>query len=338
MVNIMFQHYNYKNVENVSIKILQKTSEDGLNWDTTNTPKDIDAAIENYDLIAGTSFLWCREALVDSLDYLFVDEAGQLSLIDTLAVSPAAKNLILLGDPQQLKQPQQGVHPDGTEVSALEHILQDQQTINKHQGIFLAKTFRMHPEICAFDSEMFYASKLSSVAGLENQRIEGNSNFAGSGLFLKEVVHSGNTSRSIEEVEVIEKIVRELCDGTKTWVDKDNKKNILTEDHIRIIAPYNAQVHELSDRLPGMHIGTVDKFQGQEAPIVIFSMTTSTPEDAPRGMDFLYSPNRFNVAVSRARAVFILVANSSLLEAECKSPAQIKLANAFCRYWEVAKV
>jgi uncharacterized protein len=337
ITNLLQKVYDQAKEEGLSIKILQKTSEEGLNWDTTNAPKDIDAAIENYDLIAGTSFLWCREALVDTLDYLFVDEAGQLSLIDTLAVSPAAKNLILLGDPQQLKQPQQGVHPDGTEVSALEHVLQNQETINNHQGIFLSKTYRMHPEICAFNSEMFYASKLSSVANLENQRIEGKTNFAGSGLFLKPVMHNGNTSRSIEEVEVIEKIVRELCDGTKTWVDKDNKKSILTEDHIRIIAPYNAQVHELSDRLPGMQIGTVDKFQGQEAPVVIFSMTTSTPEDAPRGMDFLYSPNRFNVAVSRARAVFILVANPALLEAECKSPAQMKLANAFCRYWEVAK-
>lgn len=288
-------------------------------------------------MIGGTSFLWCREGLEDSVDYLFVDEAGQLSLIDTIAVSASGKNLVMLGDPQQLKQPQQGIHPDGTEVSALEHILQQNKTIAPEQGIFLSNTYRMHPTICAFDSEMFYENKLKSIAGLENQALDGNTGFVGSGLFLKTVIHEGNSSRSIEEVDAVEAIVKDLCKGDVFWIDKDRKKVKLSKEHIRIIAPYNAQVHELANRIPGVEIGTVDKFQGQEAPVVIFSMTTSTPQDAPRGMEFLYSPNRFNVGVSRARAVFIMVASPALIEAECKSPAQIKLANAFCRYWEVSE-
>jgi len=111
----------------------------------------------------------------------------------------------------------------------------------------------------------------------------------------------------------------------------------LSSHHIKIISPYNAQVEMLIDRLPGIQIGTVDKFQGQEAPVIIFSMATSTPEDAPRGMEFLYSLNRFNVAVSRARAIFILVASTSLFEPDCKSTQQMQLANSLCRLREMAK-
>jgi superfamily I DNA and/or RNA helicase len=105
------------------------------------------------------------------------------------------------------------------------------------------------------------------------------------------------------------------------------------------VAPYNAQVSALREQLPpGARVGTVDKFQGQEAPIVFYSMTTSTPEDAPRGMEFLYSLNRLNVAVSRARCVAVLVASPALFQAECKTPRQIELANAFCRYLELAQL
>jgi len=322
--------------EGMEIKMLQKI-EDTSQWETSNNNNYVEDSIKNFQVIAGTTFLWCREGMNQKVDYLFVDEAGQLSLIDTVAVSHATKNLILLGDPQQLKQPQQGIHPEGTEVSALEHILNGNKTISQTQGIFLSETYRMHPSICAFDSELFYEGKLNAVMGLENQRLEGNTRFAGSGLFLESVEHHSNTNRSVEEIEVIEAIVKDLCKGDVYWNDKDNKRKVLTKNDIRIIAPYNAQVHELADRMPDVAIGTVDKFQGQEAPVVIFSMTTSSPQDAPRGMDFLYSPNRFNVAVSRARAVFLMVASPALLEAECKSPDQIKLVNAFCRYWEVAK-
>jgi uncharacterized protein len=107
---------------------------------------------------------------------------------------------------------------------------------------------------------------------------------------------------------------------------------------MKIITPYNAQVQALLEAIPGVEVGTVDKFQGQEAPIVIYSVATSSPEEAPRGMEFLYSPNRFNVAVSRAKALFILVGNEKIFEPECKSPTQIKLANPLCRYIEVAEV
>lgn len=323
----------------VKIDIVQKIdSSEELPWETVTNPSKAFNSVSRVNLLAGTPFLWANENLIEAVDYLIIDEAGQLSLIDTLACGLAAKNLILFGDPQQLQQPQQGVHPDGTEVSALAHILQDQQTITQHQGIFLAKTWRMHPSICKFDSEQFYEGKLHSMAGLENQQILGNTRFIGSGLRFLSITHQGNTSSSAEEVEVITQIVHELCKGDVQVLDALGKEKTLLPSDIKIISPYNAQVGLLQEVLPQLEIGTVDKFQGQEAPILIYSVATSSPEDAPRGMDFLYSPNRFNVAVSRAKALFILVASPSILEPDCKSPAQIKLANPFCRYSEMAQL
>lgn len=304
----------------------------------------ISAAIndDSINVVGGTAWLWSREDMFESVDYLFVDEAGQLSLIDTLAVSQAAKNIVLLGDPQQLQQPVQGSHPDGTEISALEHVLRDyktgelSQTISEDKGIFLDETWRLHPVICSFVSELFYDNKLTSKDPLINQLLSGNTPFNGAGLCLESVTHKGNRNSSVEEAELISAIIRDLVKGDVFYTDADNKTKTLGLDDILIIAPYNAQVSLLKEMLPeGAQIGTVDKFQGQEAPVVLFSMATSSPEDAPRGMEFLYSQNRLNVAVSRARARFILIANPMLFEPECKNVRQMKLANAFCRYLEM---
>jgi predicted RecB family nuclease len=284
----------------------------------------------------GTAWLWAGEDFAEALDVLFVDEAGQLSLIDAIAVSQAAKNMVLLGDPQQLKQPQQGSHPEGTDVSALEHILQEHKTIPADRGIFLNETWRMHPKICSFISELFYEGRLTSRPDLINQQVDGDTIVKGAGLWFEPVMHNSNQSSSIEEAERIATIVTELTKGDVFYTDKKGERNPLTISDIMVIAPYNAQVAELAKKLPpSSHIGTVDKFQGQEAPIVIFSMSTSSPKDAPRGMEFLYSLNRLNVAVSRAKAVCIIVANPQLFEPDCKTPEQMKLANAFCRYLEM---
>jgi predicted RecB family nuclease len=321
------------------IKMVQKVREQSQAplWEETDDNAEVLDLLETgkVQIAAGTPFMWAREEFFEAVDYMFVDEAGQLSLIDTLALSHAARNLLLLGDPQQLKQPQQGSHPEGTELSALEHILQDQKTILPAQGVFLDKTWRLHSSICRFNSELFYESRLLPNPENDNQRLEGKTRFAGAGLFYESVEHEGNKNCSEEEVERVKKIVKELMKDT-VWVDKKQQKRKLTKDDILVIAPYNAQVHDLSEALPGLRVGTVDKFQGQEAPVVIFSMATSTPEDAPRGMEFLYSLNRMNVAVSRAKAVFVLVASTKLFEPDCKSPGQMKLANAFCRFTEMA--
>ena len=340
IINLLEKVKQLADKETFDLKIIYKGStrdEGDYPWDTAKNVDAIVANLKNYHIIAGTSFMWCSEKLKDTLDYLFLDEAGQFALIDTLVVSHASKNIILLGDHQQLKQPIKGVHPEGTEVSALEHLLEGMKTIPINKGIFLANTWRMHPEICLYDSEMFYESRLHSVSGLENQRIEGKTQFIGSGLFYKAVEHEGNSNLSLEEINEVEKIVKELTKGDVYWYDEENNKHVIKHEDIKIITPYNSNVFEMQKRIPNVSIGTVDKFQGQEAQVIIYSLASSSPEDAPRGMEFLYSPNRLNVAVSRARVIFIMVGNPKIFEPDCKSPAQIKLANPFCRFIELAK-
>ncbi len=304
----------------------------------TTGNEDVFRALQmDCQVAGGTAWLWARPEARNAVDVLFVDEAAQMSLANVLAVSSAAAGLVLIGDPQQLDQPMQGSHPDGTAVSALDHLLDGQQTIGTDRGLFLEQTWRLHPDICAFTSEMFYEGRLSSRPGLENQRIVSTGPVQGSGLRFLEVAHTGNQSSSPEEVDMVCTFVESLVGEGAKWIDKDGDENLLHLEDILIIAPYNKQVFELQDRLPDARIGTVDKFQGQEAPLVIYSMATSTPSDAPHGMEFLYSLNRLNVATSRARCVCLLVANPNLFEPECRTPQQMRLANAFCRYRELAE-
>lgn len=318
------------------INIIQKGGDQESPWATTNDNSAISNHLDQHQVIAGTSYMWAREELYQSVDYLFVDEAGQLALIDTIALAQATENIVLLGDPNQLQQPQQGVHPEGTQVSALEHILNGQQTIPEDQGIFLSSTWRMHPEINSIVSELFYQNRLQAKSHLNQQSITGSNQFS-EGLVLFEVEHEGNTSSSEEEVHAVQKLVESLTNGKTIYTNAKSVQKTIELSDIKIISPYNAQVNLLKDALPELEIGTVDKFQGQEAPIVIYSVASSSPQEAPRGMDFLYSPNRLNVAISRAQALFIMVASPEIFETECKSPKEMKLANAFCRFRETAK-
>lgn len=287
---------------------------------------------------AGTVWLWARPEMADAIDVLFVDEAGQMSLANVLAASPAAKSIVLLGDPQQLDQPQRGVHPPGAEASALSHLLNGKATIGEDQGLFLAESWRLHPDICDFTSEVFYDNRLMPRPENATQRLNVEGPLDRTGLRFVPVKHDGNQSESPEESARVAEIVRQLLRGGSTWTNKKGETVPLLLKHILIVAPYNAQVSALAQSLPdGARVGTVDKFQGQEAPVVIYSMTTSTPEDAPRGMEFLYSSNRLNVATSRAQCLTVLVASPTLFEVQCKTPRQIELANAFCRYLEMAQ-
>jgi len=285
---------------------------------------------------AGTAWVWADEDAYQALDVLFVDEAAQMSLADVLAVSQAGTSLVLLGDPQQLDQPMQGSHPDGIGVSALTHILGGHQTIPADKGLFLEETWRLHPDICRFTSELFYEGRLRPHVGLELQEVRSSGRVRSTGLRYLAVHHEGNQSSAPEEAHCVRDLVTEILASHSSWVDRKGHEREIGLDDILVIAPYNAQVFELQERLPGARIGTVDKFQGQEAPIVIYSMTTSSHADAPRGMEFLYSLNRFNVATSRAKCVCVLVGSPMLFEAECRTPRQIRLANAFCRYLEMA--
>lgn len=303
---------------------------------TTDNAAFLDALSSDCRVGGGTAWFWARPDASGSVDVLFIDEAAQMSLANVLAVSQAAQSIVLLGDPRQLEQPIQGSHPDGVDVSSLDHILGPHATVPADRGLFLAETWRLHPLICAFNSELFYEGRLYPRPGLENQTIKSNGRFAGAGLRYLPVEHEGNQSSSREEAEQIRDLVSEiLADGT-TWVDREGVEARVGLEDILIIAPYNAQVFELQERIPGARIGTVDKFQGREAPIVIYSMTTSSHTDAPRGMEFLYSANRLNVAISRAKCICVVVASPRLFEAECRTPRQMQLANAFCRYLELA--
>jgi predicted RecB family nuclease len=327
------------------VACIQKVSEKGELDETSSitvTTKNEHALAALKDgtaqIVAGSAWLWSREEFFEAVDVLFVDEAGQMSLANALAVAQSAKNLVLLGDPQQLEQPLRGSHPEGAEASALEHLLQGAKTIPADKGLFLEKTWRLHPKLCAFTSELFYESRLTSREGLEQQQIEGHPWLGTAGLWFVPVVHQGNKNSSPEEVERIAGIVESLLIPDVNWIDDKGRRRSLTTDDILIIAPYNVQVSDLSNRLKGARVGTVDKFQGQEAPVVIYSLATSSPEDAPRGMEFLYSLNRLNVATSRARALVILVGSPDLLRPECRTPRQMQLANALCRYTELAQL
>ena len=297
------------------------------------------------DVLGGTSWLWSRAEFAQSVDYLFVDEAGQMSLADVLAMSQAAKNLVLLGDPQQLALPQKGSHPDGAEASALGHVLSDRvagkltklTTMPAGKGLFMRKTHRLHPEICDYTSPVFYEGRLLPRDITKRRILSGHSVFDGAGLWFVPVNHQGNRNSSAEEVELVARIVASLRKPSVQWTNERGVTSPLPENGILIVAPYNAQVSDLSIKLPKENVGTVDKFQGQQAPVVIYSLTTSSPEDAPRGMEFLYSLNRLNVATSRAMSAVIVVGSPKLFEPECRSPRQMQLANALCAYLEMAK-
>ncbi len=259
-----------------------------------------------------------------------------MALADVISVAHAAKSLVLIGDPQQLERPLKGSHPDGAEKSALEHLLGEHQTILPEVGLLLPETWRLHPNICRFTSELFYEGRLKSREALRGHVIQGHHWVQGAGLWYVPVKHEGNRNSSAEEVEAIAKIVTGLLRPEVRFFRGAESRNLETED-ILIVAPYNAQVSDLLGRLPEMRVGTVDKFQGQEAPVVIYSLTTSSPEDAPRGMEFLYSLNRLNVATSRAMSAVIVVGSPKLFEPECHSPRQMQLANALCAYLEKAE-
>ncbi len=305
-----------------------------------DSPKAALACIAPGTVVGGTAWLWASADAIGRLDILVVDEAGQMALAQALAAARAARNLVLLGDPQQLEQPTRGAHEDGADVAALVHLLGPKQaTLRAEQGLFLERTYRLHPAVCAFTSEAYYEGRLHSNSGLERQRIDGAMPFAGAGLFLVETTHQGNQALAREEVDAVVVIARLLLRPGTTWTNAEGHTRPLEPDDILVVAPYNAQVSALRRALADvqvLRVGTVDKFQGQEAPVVIYSCTSSSPEDAPRGMAFLYDPHRFNVATSRARSTVIVVASPQLFEPDCRTPEQMGWANGFCRFAEMA--
>ncbi len=340
---------------NVTVRSVQKADEDqwfshehNLRVDKNAAARDAAAEMKALNgkgcLLAGTQYFWSSPEMRGTVDVLLIDEAGQFSLANALAVTVAAKSLVLLGDPQQLSSPDQGTHPPGAGASALEHMLHGKATIPEGLGLFLHETRRLPPAVAKFTSEYFYSGRLRAHDSCAKRALRPSSSaarFAGSGIFFVRKEHEGNVSHCPEEADEIVALTQDLLEGASTWVDGKGAEHALEQKNILVVAPYNAQVQLVSEALrkggfEHVSVGTVDKFQGQEAPVVIYSMTTSSPEDAPRGFEFLYQLERLNVATSRAQAIVIVVASPRLLEAECKTPSQMRLVNGLCGAAEMA--
>ena len=290
-------------------------------------------------LVAGTAWLFADPALEATLDYLFVDEAGQVSLANLVAMGTSARNIVLLGDQMQLGQPIQGVHPGRSGESALEYLLDERATVPEERGIFLGSTYRMHDDVCRFISEAVYEGRLRPFPANQTQRLvlsgSVHAALAPTGIRFHAVLHDGCKQRSEPEARVVRDIHASLLE--QAWIDREGVERRMTIDDVLVVAPYNAQVNLLRSRLPqGARVGTIDKFQGQEAAAVIVSMATSSGEYLPRNIEFLYDKNRLNVAVSRARCLAIVVASPELLHIRCHTPEQMGLVNTLCWLREYA--
>jgi predicted RecB family nuclease len=295
---------------------------------------DAATAIEsNAQLLAGTAWLFAEPALEGSLDYLFVDEAGQVSLANLVAAGTAAKNLVLLGDQMQLGQPIQGVHPGRSGESTLEYLLEGLATIPPGRGIFLPTSFRMHEHVCRFISDAVYDGRLHPEPANQRQTLlldeRAHPALRPTGIVFLPVAHDGNSQRSSEEAEMIKALYASLLE--QRFRDKEGKERRMGPENVLVVAPYNSQVNLLKSVLPpGARVGTIDKFQGQQAEAVLISMATSSGDYLPRNIEFLYDKNRLNVAISRAKCLAVVVANPALLQIRCTTPEQMELVNTLC--------
>ena len=286
-----------------------------------------------YRLVAGTAWLFADPDAEQTFDYLFVDEAGQVALGNLVAMGLCARNLVLLGDPMQLGQPIQGVHPGHSGESTLEYLLDGGATVQPDRGIFLPTTWRMHPEVCRFISEAVYEGRLEAVPETAAQRIVLNDAahpmLKPVGIVFHPIWHQGCSQKSVEEAELIVALYTNLLN--QQYRDSRGLTHPITAADILVVAPYNLQVNLVRSLLPAdARVGTVDKFQGQEAPVVLVSMTTSSGDELPRDIEFLFSRNRLNVAISRARSLAIVIANPALLEVPCQTAEQMALVNTLC--------
>jgi predicted RecB family nuclease len=281
-------------------------------------------------VIGGTAWDFANDTRVpqSSLDLLVIEEAGQYSLANTIAVAPAARNLLLLGDPQQLPQVSQGTHPEPVDDSALGWLVEGQHTLPTDRGYFLDVSYRMHPAVCAPVSALSYDNRLHSAKGVAALRnLEGTE----PGVHLLTVDHEGNSTESPEEAAAIVAAIDALLGSP--WTDESGT-NPLGPEHILVVTPYNAQVTLVRELLDvagydAVQVGTVDKFQGRQAPVVFISMTASSVEDVPRGMGFLLNRNRLNVAISRAKFAAYLVRSTQLTDYLPGTPDELIELGAF---------
>lgn len=297
-------------------------------------------------VVGGTAWLFTRPEWKGELDFLFIDEAGQVSLANAVAMARCADNLVLLGDQMQLEQPIQGSHPGDAGLSALQYALKDinssrpdlpvfHAVVPQNYGLFLGESRRMHPAVCRFISESIYEGRLDSYPDCARQKITVLANSSGfitleSGIVFSSIEHDGNTQQSDEEIGRVTKIYQELLG--RIYTDKDGNARPLTMEDFLFISPYNAQVRALQATLPlGARVGSVDKFQGQEAPVCILSLCSSYGEYGSRGLSFILDRNRVNVAISRAQCLAIVVADPRIAETPASSIEEMRLVNLFCK-------
>jgi len=244
-------------------------------------------------------------------------------------------NVVLLGDPRQLSQPSKGSHPLGSDLSALDHVLGGAATIAPAQSIFLGTTWRMHRDVCGFVSAASYEGRLHPDESCNGQWVHAPGPLTGTGIRYLPAAHWGNRTSSEEEAEIVARLFNDLLQGE--WRDRDGTVRPMRLQDVLVVAPFNAQVQLLQAMLPpGSRVGTVDKFQGQEAPVVVYTLATSSPDDLPRGIEFLFSLNRLNVAVSRAKSVAVVICSPELRRVRAHTPEQLRLANALCLLVETA--
>lgn len=293
-----------------------------------------DQRLTGSHVVGGTAWLFSRPELADTFDYLFVDEAGQVSSANLIGMSNAARNLVLIGDPRQLPQVVQGSHPPPADLSCLDWMLGEHAIVPPNRGIFLSTTRRMHPDLCAYISEQFYEGRLHSHESTENQQIVATA-LPKTGAWMVPIEHEGCAQECPAEVDAIVQTVETLLGGT--WCDKEGNMRDVRPNDIIVVAPYNAQVNALSDALPGIRVGTVDRFQGQEAPVALVSMTASSAEETTRGLEFLLSRERLNVAVSRGKALSFVFASPRLTSTPCSTVEQMRLVNTLCAlpHWSI---
>ncbi|MFN2459493.1 MAG: TM0106 family RecB-like putative nuclease [Candidatus Velthaea sp.] len=294
---------------------------------------------DDADIVAGTAWAFATEKMAQRLDYLFIDEAGQVALPAAVGAMTAARNVIFLGDPLQLAQVSHTRHPGDIGVSVLEHLLHGElRPVRPDRGIFLTDSYRMHPAVCDFVSDVMYDGRLKAAPGRERQDVASRG-LSGTGLRFLPVKHQFNRQRSIEEAQVIADQIDGLMTGTVTTVD-GVRRDLVSGDVI-VVTPYNAQVACIRRELDArghthIAVGTVDKFQGREAYVVFFSTAASSADEASRGVSFIFDRQRFNVAISRARALAVWVGSPHLVPQRCTSVEDVRVANGVCRFLELA--
>ncbi|NPC56682.1 TM0106 family RecB-like putative nuclease [Caenimonas soli] len=298
-----------------------------------NVQSNKDVWASGARLVAGTAWLFADAAADQKFDALFVDEAGQVALANLIAAGTCARNIVLLGDQMQLSQPVQGVHPGRSGDSALDYLLDGEATIAPDRGIFLKTSWRMHPLVCRFISDAVYDGRLEAESRNARRMLllheRAHPDLRPAGIVHVPVKHEGCSQGCEAEAAVVAAIYTSALE--QRYTDEDGVEHAMTPDNILVMAPYNVQVNLLKRTLPpGARVGTVDKFQGQEAELVIVSMTTSSEQDLPRNIEFLYSRNRLNVAISRAKCQAIVLANPALMAIKCKTPEQMALVNLLC--------